>query len=588
MRNNSDTSYDQCDDTNEVNSDFGRVPMTENKKTSNICAPGYAWRYDSHPDEDYSNSYWLRDLSPDARNTADACPTHCANTAGCFSYTFYRNGGCSLYISNYRPGSKRNEIWRKRDKRVIQSGHIKRSCKNKELPFTTEYSRTSRFFCRFLTSEKAEDLVVAIARENGISSATRFGEWNVSPMNRRGEAKTQWVDMYNLGDTDLSQYLPPPSRKIQRNENKQWVGVEFYFTTFVRRSKNDIVLDLDDSDIQNGIQTGLILPEGTELDATSETITSINQLDSDGSGAAAGIDCDTDSNGNLRCDCNSGFQWNEDTAECEAENPLDEEVEDELASVLSDESSIEELQSLNLPEDTDLEETTPTEADLGTDTDGESSSSCSLNEDGTIGECACNEGFEENEEGVCISTTPEEVDIDAAITSGLDDSDFVSQVQNTDFGAPVEATTPVESEIAILTADGEAGGSCSTPTNCTCNEGFSQNEDGDCVNENTLPPPTTTIEPVICEYEEVDVYKIIDDVFEKLVADVEDADGTFDQADSHVTAFKRIHDRVGVMMGKSGRWAECTKPTEDAISVTLTNQGCGLGQGSKEIIANIY
>ena len=157
-------------------------------------------------------------------------------------------------------GSKKNEIWRKRDKRIIQSGHIKRSCKNKELPFATEYSRTSRFFCRFLTSEKAEDLVVAIARENGISSATRFGKWNVSPP-RRGEAKTQWVDMYNLGDTDLSQYLPPPSRKLQRNENKQWVGVEFYFTTFLRRSLNDMAVDLDDSDIQNGIQNGLILPE---------------------------------------------------------------------------------------------------------------------------------------------------------------------------------------------------------------------------------------------------------------------------------------------------------------------------------------
>lgn len=82
-------------------------------------------------------------------------------------------------------------------------------------------------------------------------------------MNRGGEAKTQWVDMYNLGDTDLSQYLPPPSRKLQRNENKQWVGVEFYFTTFLRRStKNDgSVVDLDDSDIQNGIQNELILPE---------------------------------------------------------------------------------------------------------------------------------------------------------------------------------------------------------------------------------------------------------------------------------------------------------------------------------------
>ena len=100
----SDTSYDQCDDSNEVNSYFGLVPMTENKKTSNVCAPGYAWRYERHPDEDGSNSYWLRDLLPDARNTADACPTHCANTAGCFSYTFYRNGGCSLYISHYRPG----------------------------------------------------------------------------------------------------------------------------------------------------------------------------------------------------------------------------------------------------------------------------------------------------------------------------------------------------------------------------------------------------------------------------------------------------------------------------------------------------
>ena len=69
--------------------------------------------------------------------------------------------------------------------------------------------------------------MVVIAREIGILSATRFDEWNVSSP-RRGEAKTQWVDMYNLADTDLSQYLPLPCRKLQRNENKQWVGVLFH------------------------------------------------------------------------------------------------------------------------------------------------------------------------------------------------------------------------------------------------------------------------------------------------------------------------------------------------------------------------
>ena len=59
-------------------------------------------------------------------------------------------------------------------------------------------------------------------------------------------------------------------------------------------------------------------------------------------------------------------------------------------------------------------------------------------------------------------------------------------------------------------------------------------------------------EQVVCKYEEVDAYKIIDDVFEKLTADVKEAGGAFD-ADNHVAAFKRIHDRVGVMMAKSGR-----------------------------------
>ena len=84
------------------------------------------------------------------------------------------------------------------------------------------------------------------------------------------------------------------------------------------------------------------------------------------------------------------------------------------------------------------------------------------------------------------------------------------------------------------------------------------------------------MKPVICEYEEIDVYKIIDDVFDKLVTDVDEAGGNFEHADSHVTAFKCIHDRVCVMMGNGGRW-ECAKSTENAISVTLTNQGCGLG-----------
>ena len=53
-------------------------------------------------------------------------------------------------------------------------------------------------------------------------------------------------------------------------------------------------------------------------------------------------------------------------------------------------------------------------------------------------------------------------------------------------------------------------------------------------------------------------------------------------------AFKRIHDRVGVMMGKGGRWAECTKSTENAISVTLTNQGCGLGVTDIESMCSAF
>ena len=179
----------------------------------------------------------------------------------------------------------------------------------------------------------------------------------------------------------------------------------------------------------------------------------MDQLDSDGSGTTAGTNCGTTVDDVFVCECTVGFNWNDQSQACEADSPLDEEPEDELASVLSDDSSINELQSLNLPDDTDLEETTETESDLGTETDGESSASCDINADGTLGECNCNDGFTVNDDGVCISDEPEVVDLDAAINAGLDDSSFISQVQNTDFGASVLETTPVESEIAILTVD---------------------------------------------------------------------------------------------------------------------------------------
>ena len=44
------------------------------------------------------------------------------------------------------------------------------------------------------------------------------------------------------------------------NEMRINSGSVFYFTTFLRRSLNDMAVDLDDSDIRDGIQNGLILP----------------------------------------------------------------------------------------------------------------------------------------------------------------------------------------------------------------------------------------------------------------------------------------------------------------------------------------
>jgi hypothetical protein len=550
-------AYDQCEGGTSANYYDKVVPFTTNVKESNKCPSGFAFRYGTHPDDGnrwakQRTNVWAHDLG--LTNTLAACPENCAKTAGCWSYNMFRNGGCALNIATADFGESNRRVFRQRDTRVQQSGHIKRSCDGNELPFETSFTKVSSFVCSFRSRDSGIDLVKEIIKNNGLTKSTKFNEWQVNIDDNEGVSTTRFIQMRS--NQDFESYLPDRKRRSHYYCNGcTWVYIQFNFMTHTRRYKGDfsaadILADLDDDDFLAGIGSELVLPDGVEVDETSPTTSVIEQADESGSGSTAGTNCRNENN-SLVCDCNDGFRWVDSS--CVADSPADEEEEDELATVLSDNSAVEEIETLEVPEGTEVTDTTEITSELTTDTDGESSGSCNVRNDGTLGTCTCNDGFTANAEGVCVSDTPETVNVEAALNAALDDSDIVSAIESTDFGAGdvLEQTEP-ETIIEAITVDGEAGGSCTAPGDCTCNDGF-VDVDGECVNELTLPPPTTT-----CNTDDLEIDTMINTAFDNIVAQIEAIDSDFaTQFDStHRGPFGNIHDRA--MINKestSANWA---------------------------------
>ena len=101
----------------------------------------------------------------------------------------------------------------------------------------------------------------------------------------------------------------------------------------------------------------------------------------------------------------NSFTSNEN-GDCIADSVQPED--DDLADALEDSDGISEIQTgLSLPAGATLAETTPTETEVSAVTSGETAGSCPLNEDGSLGQCTCNEGFSEDDQGNCVRDEPE-------------------------------------------------------------------------------------------------------------------------------------------------------------------------------------
>ena len=101
------------------------------------------------------------------------------------------------------------------------------------------------------------------------------------------------------------------------------------------------------------------------------------------------------------CDCNEGFGWN--GASCTADVRADASI-DELAEILSDISTLDVAaeNELELPDGAREFDITEITESLTTEINGKISGSCDINNNGSVGKCACNDGFTANDENVCV------------------------------------------------------------------------------------------------------------------------------------------------------------------------------------------
>ena len=243
----------------------------------------------------------------------------------------------------------------------------------------------------------------------------------------------------------------------------------------------------------------------------------MNQQDLSGSGTAS-ASCETNDDGTIgNCVCNAGFTENDEgTCIADADQPED----DDLADALEDSNDVDAIQSgLTLPSGSTLAETTPTESEVSAVTTGESSASCPLNDDGTLGECTCNEGFSVNDSGTCVRDEPEEEDL--GISDALDDQDALNAVFNADLSdlAEVIETTDVQVEISAVDSTGQESGSC--PANddgsvgeCECLDGFVKDDNDDCIDQRSSTGGATTASPITtpnCELVEVNFDALFDE-----------------------------------------------------------------------------
>ena len=107
------------------------------------------------------------------------CARECFQTAGCSS--FYYDGECHVIIGRASANPLLSSA-------VSAAGQLNDFCP--ENPFVGSFTKESEFFCKFLTTLQADDLIDLILERNNVDSATVvLGEWMIENDNSNGVFK---------------------------------------------------------------------------------------------------------------------------------------------------------------------------------------------------------------------------------------------------------------------------------------------------------------------------------------------------------------------------------------------------------------
>ena len=97
------------------------------------------------------------------------CARECFETAGCSIFFF--NNGCNILIGR----AAANPL---PSKTTTTAGELSNFCPTN--PFVGSFTKQSSFYCKFLTTLKADDLIKSILEINNVDSAVvKLGEWMI-------------------------------------------------------------------------------------------------------------------------------------------------------------------------------------------------------------------------------------------------------------------------------------------------------------------------------------------------------------------------------------------------------------------------
>ena len=245
------------------------------------------------------------------------CAQECFETAGC-SYFFFNNG-CNIIIGRAARNPQPSNT-------ITTAGELSKFCPAN--PFVGSFTKQSSFYCKFLTTLEADDLIETILENNNVDSAiVKLGEWMIektsensifkatstkvnlstgNPYDEATESQAAWIWIkftiqthFRMGSVEQLD-LEPTSDPVFDSRS-------FLARTGVDLSLGDALAELENIDkaVEEALKTpgNLPLPQNVTVAETTELETeSLVQVSDSGDVSA---DCSSGT-----CECEEGFRKN--------------------------------------------------------------------------------------------------------------------------------------------------------------------------------------------------------------------------------------------------------------------------------------